>query len=101
MQRAAIAGRPFVLFVLERGIEERTKLFRPRWMTQLAQGLRLDLADALARDIERATHFLERVLGAVADTEAHLEHLLFARGERAQHLRGLFLEVRDNDVVDR
>src|SRR4051812_30275336 len=85
----------------ERRVEERTKLLRPRRMAQLAERLRLDLANALARHVERAAHFLERVLGAVADAEAHLEHLLLARRERAQHLAGLLLQVRDDHVIDR
>ena len=69
-------------------------------MAQLAKRLRFDLADPLAGDVERAAHLLEGVLGAVADAEAHLEHLLFARGESAQHLAGLFFQIRDDDMVD-
>src|SRR5262245_32827585 len=62
-------------------------------MTQLAERLRFDLADALARDSEALTYFLERVLAAVADAEPHLDHLLLARRQRLQHRLGLFLEI--------
>src|SRR5581483_9151167 len=86
---------------LERGIEERAKLLRTRRMAQLAESLRLDLADPLARDIERAAHFLERMLGAIAHAEAHLEHLLFARRERPEDLGRLILQVGDDHVIDR
>ncbi|HMA21073.1 MAG TPA: RNA polymerase sigma factor RpoD, partial [Gemmatimonadaceae bacterium] len=41
-----------------------------------------------------------RLRTAVADTEAHLQHLLFARSERSQHLRGLLLEVGHDHVID-
>src|SRR3954454_9853381 len=86
---------------LERRIEERTELLRARRMAQLAERLRLDLADALARHVERAADFFERVLGAVADAEAHLEHLLLARGERAEDLVRLLFQICDDHVIDR
>src|ERR1019366_722904 len=50
----------------ECGVEERTKLLRPRRVPQLAERLRFDLPDPLAGHIERAAHFFERVLGAVS-----------------------------------
>src|SRR5205807_4647890 len=62
-------------------------------MTQLAQCLGLDLPDALARDRERLPHFLERMLTAIFQPEAHLDYFLFARRQRAQHLRGLVFQV--------
>src|SRR5258706_16346567 len=85
----------------ERRIEERPQLLRARRMAQLAKRFRFDLPDALAGDVERAADLFERVLGAVADTEAHLEDLLLARRERAQNFVRLFLEVGDDDVIDR
>jgi hypothetical protein len=62
-------------------------------MTQFAQRLGFDLADAFAGDRERLADFFQRVLGAVFQPEAHLDDLLLARRQRAQHLRGLLLEV--------
>ena len=41
------------------------------------------------------------MFGAVAHAEAHLEHLLLARGERAEDLVRLLLEVGDDHVIDR
>jgi hypothetical protein len=54
---------------------------------QLAQRLRLDLADALAGDLEVLAHLFERVVALLADAEAHAEDLLLARRQRLQHLR--------------
>src|SRR5918993_897401 len=62
-------------------------------MTQLAQRLRFYLAYAFAGDGEVLAHFLEGVFAAVADSEAHLDHLLFARRQRLQHRLGLFLQI--------
>src|SRR5690349_3519771 len=43
--------------------EEAPQLLGPRRMAELAQRLRLDLADALARDVELLADLLERVVG--------------------------------------
>ena len=48
-------------------------------MAQLAQRLRLDLADALAGDAELAADLLERAAAAVFEAEAQLQHLALAR----------------------
>ena len=53
-------------------------------MLQLADGLVLHLAHALARDLEDAAHFLEGVGVAVADAVAELQDLALAVGEGAQ-----------------
>ena len=55
-------------------------------MTQLAQRLGLDLADALAGDGEGAAHLLEGVLGVVAEAEAHADDAGLALGELVQEL---------------
>src|SRR6188474_140302 len=66
-------------------------------MTQLAQRLGLDLAYAFAGDREVLAHLFERMLAAVADAEAHLDDLLFARRQRLQHRLGLFLQIEVDD----
>ena len=68
-------------------------------MAQLAQGLGFDLADALAGDLEGLADFLEGVLGAVLEAEAHLDDALFARRQGAENLRGVLLEVDADDRV--
>src|ERR1700730_19195350 len=62
-------------------------------MPQLAQRLGLDLPDALASYLEALTYFFQRMLGAIFQAEAHLDHSLFARSQSTQHLRGIFLQV--------
>src|SRR5688572_5927220 len=70
-------------------------------MTQFAQGLRFDLADTFAGDREVLADFFKSVLGAVFETESHLDHAFFARGERIQNLLGHFLEVYVDHGVGR
>ena len=53
---------------------------------QLADGFGLDLADALAGDLEDAADFFERVGVAVADAVAQLDDLALAVGQRLEHL---------------
>src|SRR5205085_4479013 len=57
-------------------VHERAQLTRARRMSQLAQRLRLDLPYALARHRKRLAHFLQRVLRAIFQAEAHLDDLL-------------------------
>src|SRR5437588_10189531 len=45
---------------------------------QLFQRAALDLAHALARDVERAADLLERARAAARDAVAHLDHLALA-----------------------
>src|SRR5581483_2450358 len=82
-------------------LEEAPQLLGARGMTELAQRLRLDLADALARDREVLTDLLERMLAAVRQSEAQPQDLLLARRERVQHLVGLLTEAEADDRVDR
>src|SRR5215813_11759959 len=90
-----VTGRQSPVVSLRRPtFEEGAQFPASRRMTELAERLRLDLTDALARDREALADFLERVLAAVADAEAHLDDLLLARRQRLQHRLGLLLEVQ-------
>jgi hypothetical protein len=51
---------------------------------ELADGLGLDLADALAGDLEDPADLLERVGVAVADAVAELDDLALAEGQRVE-----------------
>src|SRR5579859_439171 len=62
-------------------------------MAQLAQRLGLDLPDALTSHGERLAHFFQGVLAAIFQAKAHLDDLLFARGQGTQNVSGLLLEV--------
>src|SRR5512134_2590590 len=80
-------------------LEECAELPAARRVTQLAECLGFDLADAFARDREALSDFLERVLAAVADAEPHLDDLLFARRQRLQDRLGLLLQVQVDDGI--
>src|SRR6266851_7188404 len=91
---------PDGLELISRGkFEEGAELARAGGVPQLVQGLDFDLADTFAGEGERLAHFLERVLAAVFQPEAHLDDLFLAWGERLQYLRGLLLQVQIDDRV--
>src|SRR3981081_2752354 len=81
----SLGGPPF---------EKRAKLAAARRMAQLAERLGLDLPDALTRDREALTDFLEGVLAAVPDAEPHLDDLFLARRQRLEDRFGLLLEIQ-------
>src|SRR5471032_631529 len=70
-------------------------------MPQLAQRLGLDLPDALAGDFEVLADLFQRVVGLLADAEAHAQDLLFARRQRRQHFAGLLGQVHVDDRIGR
>src|SRR5437867_13379275 len=76
------------------GFREAAQAARAARMTELAQRLRLDLADALARDRKARPDLLERVVRALPDAEAQPQHLLLARREASEHLSRLILEAQ-------
>src|SRR5690348_6576251 len=82
--------------LISHSIHESSQLSRAGWVTQLAQRLGFDLANALASHCERLSDFLEGVLGAIFESKAHLDDLFLARSERAQNVRRLLLEVHVN-----
>src|ERR1700682_1463990 len=70
-------------------------------MAQLAQRFRLDLTDALAGDRKRAAPFPKSVLGAILQAKAHLDYFFFARRQRLQQGRRLFLKTDADGGVRR
>src|SRR5262245_1095089 len=67
-------------------VHEGAQLVSARGLAQLLERLRLDLADAFARDAKTLAHFLQRVLAGAADAEAHAQDALLALGEVGERL---------------
>src|SRR5262245_49433818 len=61
------------------------QLARTARMLQLAQRLGLDLAHALARDLEDGAHLFERARRPVPEAEAQADDLLLAPRQRREH----------------
>src|SRR5918995_4217772 len=65
-----------------------------RQRAELLQALVLDLANALARDVERAADLVERARRLAVEAVAELEHLALARREHLEHLLERLLAKR-------
>ena len=63
-------------------------------MTQLAEGLGLDLPDALTGHPESLPDLLQRALVPVDQAEAQLQHPALARSERVEDVLNLVVEQR-------
>src|SRR6266478_8697355 len=68
-------------------------------MTELAEGLGLDLADALAGHREVLPHLLEGVLAAVGEAEAEAQDLLLARSQGVEHLIRLLAQAQADHAL--
>src|SRR2546428_6343547 len=91
----SLAGPP--LLPLHEGLERA----RPVRAAQLAQRLRFDLTDALARHGEPLADLLQRVVGFLADPEAEPQDLLLAWRERREDLARLLLQRQRHRGVGR
>src|SRR5262245_11394121 len=71
-------------------------------MTELSQGLCLDLTDTLAGHGKMLADLFERVLGTgISESETHLDHLFFTRRQRSEHLVRDLTQVRECDRLRR
>src|SRR5207244_2273587 len=68
-------------------------------MTEFAQGLRFNLADALASDVKSLTDFFESARITVLKTKTHADDALFARIQVLQHASDVFLEAEADGGV--
>src|SRR3954464_14330011 len=75
------------------GIQQHSQFARSRWVPQLAQRFRFDLANTFASDRKTAPDFFERMLRAIVHTEAHSQHALFTRAQSAQYSFRAFLQI--------
>src|SRR5262244_3829365 len=67
--------------------------FAAAGMTKFAQRFRLNLADALAGDVEVLPHLFERMFAIDTDAKAFAQDFLFARREGLQDLQRLLLQI--------
>src|SRR5262249_19107882 len=70
-------------------------------LTQLAQRLRLDLANTFARDGKQFADLFEGAVGPSPDPETHPQDLLFAGRQRRQDLARQFAEITPDRRLDR
>src|SRR5205085_11457774 len=80
-------------------LKETFELPNPGRMAHFAQGLRFDLANALASDLELTAHFLEGPAVSINQSESLLQHLAFAVRESFQHILDFFLQQNDRSHV--
>src|SRR3954452_14822174 len=73
-------------------VEEALELAAAERVLQLADRLRLDLADPLPRHLEDPAHLLQRVGVAVPQAVPQLDDLALAVRQRLEHLLDLVLE---------
>ena len=76
-------------------VQEVLELLAAAGVTELAQRLSFNLADALARDVELLADLFERAGTAVLDAEAQLQDFLLTRGEGGEHVDELLLQQRE------
>src|SRR3954451_283084 len=79
-------------FAVRDSFEVVLELPAPARMPELAERLRLDLADALAGDVELLADLLEGARSAVLQPEPELEHAALATRERVEHGLHLLLQ---------
>src|SRR3990172_9308356 len=72
-----------------------------RRMAQLTQCLGLDLTNPLTRDVEVLPDLFQRVILAIPQAKAHLQHLTLALGEHRQDGLDVLLEQLQRCGVDR
>src|SRR5205823_3805534 len=88
------SGGPFRGAPVRSVLDEGFEVAPAQRMTQLAEGLGLDLPNPLARDGEALAHLFQRVLAFLADPKPQSQDFLFLRRQRRErtlHLGGQVL----------
>src|ERR1019366_1439475 len=67
------------------GFEEALQMAEAGGVTELAERLRFDLADALASDVVHVSDFFQRAAVAINEAKAHFDNLPFAFRETGQN----------------
>src|SRR5690606_5808513 len=82
-------------------VQKASQFSGTAWEFELAQGFGLDLADALAGDVELLADLFQRMVGVHADAKTHTQDSLFPRGERGQHAGRGLAQVRVDGGIER
>ena len=85
----AVKSKSRFLYAIHEGLQ----LPAAAGMTQLAECLGFDLANAFPGDLEALPDLFERVLRAVLQAEPHLDDAFFPRSQRGEHLRRVLLQI--------
>ena len=80
---------------------EALEVARASGLAELAQRLRLDLANTFARDGEHFADLFKSALGLLSDAKAHPQDLLFAWRQRRQDLARQLAEIAPDRCLDR
>src|SRR5215471_15849948 len=80
---------------------EAREVARALSLTQLAQRLRLDLANTFARDGKQSADLFESAVGLLPDPETHPQDLLFAGRQHRQDLACQLTEITPDRRLDR
>src|SRR5438093_11956570 len=88
--------RPSPCPTILQAFDEALELLASTRMTQLAEGLGLDLPDPFPRHLEILADLLQRVIGALSDPEPFPQDLSFARRECLQRIVDLSLQFDPN-----
>ena len=80
---------------------EALELARAPSLAQLAQRLRLDLANPFAGDGEQLADLFESAVGLLPDAETHPQDLLLAWRQRRQYLARQLAEIAPDRRLDR
>jgi hypothetical protein len=80
---------------------EAREVARASSLTQLAQRLRLDLANTFARDSKQFADLFESTVVLLPDPETHPQDLLFAGRQRRKDLARQLAEITPDRRLDR
>src|ERR1700676_1569190 len=80
--------------------QQRPQVPRTLRRAEMPQRLRLDLPDALPREVELLADLFERVLALAADAEAQADHLLLPRSKPLDDVGHLVADVGAVHCVD-
>src|ERR1041385_2549516 len=96
-----VISLPSVSFTKCLSVNKCSESARARRVTQLAQSFDFNLADTFARYLKVLSHFFQRMLRSIFQSESHFNNAFFAGIQRAQNIGSLFLQVHPDHGFSR